>query len=277
MRAFESTATGQTLRQELTMSELGTGTARRDSSVAAALSVVLCAALAGFAGSALVPSLAAVATVAGIAVVVAAGAAVTARAGGWSGPADRVTLARTVLIGGCATCTVLILAGALSPRPWLLLVLLVPALALDAVDGPVARRTGTATPAGARFDMEMDAALLMILSVAAIASLGWWVLAIGGMRYAYVAAAQFRPQLARPLAFSQFRRQVAAVQGITLAAALSPVFSLPVARVAVALALVLLVISFGRDVIAQERGDDSRLAAIDGSGSAAIDNRSRAR
>jgi phosphatidylglycerophosphate synthase len=226
------------------------GTAMRDATVATAVATVLCVVLAGYAGPALIS---AAATVAGIGVVVAAGAAVISRTGRWSGPADRVTLSRTVLIGGCATVAVLIVAGTLPARPWWLLALVVPALLLDGVDGHVARRTGTASAAGARLDMEMDAALLLVLSVVAIGSLGWWVLAIGGMRYAFVAAAVFRPQLNAPLPFSQFRRVVAAIQGVTLAAALAPVFPLPVSRGAVALALVLLAVSFGRDVLSLER------------------------
>ena len=39
------------------------------------------------------------------------------------------------------------------------------ALILDAVDGKVARRTGTASALGARFDMEVDAFLILVLSV----------------------------------------------------------------------------------------------------------------
>ncbi|GAA4940924.1 hypothetical protein GCM10023238_03240 [Streptomyces heliomycini] len=39
------------------------------------------------------------------------------------------------------------------------------ALILDGVDGKVARRTGTSTPLGARFDMEVDAFLILVLSV----------------------------------------------------------------------------------------------------------------
>ncbi len=41
--------------------------------------------------------------------------------------------------------------------------LAVPALILDGVDGWVARRTGTANDAGARLDMEVDAALILVL------------------------------------------------------------------------------------------------------------------
>ena len=40
------------------------------------------------------------------------------------------------------------------------------ALVLDAVDGRVARRTGTVHPLGARFDMETDAFLILVLSAA---------------------------------------------------------------------------------------------------------------
>src|SRR3954447_6928710 len=198
------------------MDDVRTGTARRDSAVATALAVVLCAVLAGYTGPALLSGLAAVA---GIGLVAVAGATVMTRAGRSSGPADRATLGRAALIGGSATVGIMILAGELSPRPWWLLVLVVPALALDAVDGFVARRTGTASAVGARLDMEMDAALLLVLSPLATRSLGWWVLGIGGMRYAFVAAARFRPALRGTLAFSQFRRVVAAIQGVTLVVA----------------------------------------------------------
>ena len=64
------------------------------------------------------------------------------------------------------------------------------ALALDGVDGKVARRTGTSSALGARFDMEVDAFLILVLSAASPLSLGPWVLAIGAMRYAFVAAAE---------------------------------------------------------------------------------------
>ena len=67
---------------------------------------------------------------------------------GWAG---RVTLLRGLLVA-------LMIPDLLAPglRPWLPLVLGAMALALDGVDGPVARRTGTASPFGARFDMETD-------------------------------------------------------------------------------------------------------------------------
>jgi phosphatidylglycerophosphate synthase len=227
------------------------GTAVRDSTTAITTSVVLCTLLSILQGFDLTSWIGAAV---GVALVAVAGAAVMSRTDRWSGPADRVTLGRTVLIGGCAALAVPLLAGTLPARYWWLTALMVPALLLDFVDGLVARRTGTSSQAGARFDMEMDAALLLVLSLVAVRSLGWWVLAIGAMRYAYVAAGHFRPQLRKPLPFSQFRRVVAAVQGMMLAIGLAPVVPLTAGRCAVAVALILLVISFGRDVISLELG-----------------------
>ena len=68
------------------------------------------------------------------------------------------------------------------------------ALVLDAVGGRVARRTHSVTRLGARFDMETDAFLILVLSVAAGPLVGWWVLAIG-LR-PRVAARRARPALA---------------------------------------------------------------------------------
>jgi len=232
--------------------DVRTGTAVRDSTVAVLAAIVLCAGLVTYTGLA-AAALNGAAFVTGITVVAAAGSAVMTRAGRWSGPADRVTLARTVLIGGCATIAVLVLTGSLPDRPWWLLVLAVPALVLDGVDGKVARRTGTSSDAGARLDMEMDAALLLILSLVATQSIGWWVLGIGLMRYAFVAASWVRPNLTNPLPFSGFRRLTAAVQGVALAVGLAPIVPLWLSRVVVGLALAMLVVSFARDVVWLER------------------------
>src|SRR5919199_1802310 len=66
---------------------------------------------------------------------------------------------------------------------------------LDCVDGQVARRTRTTSALGARFDMEVDAFLLLVLSVVVARAAGPWVLAIGLMRYAYVAGGALLPWL----------------------------------------------------------------------------------
>ncbi|GMA32919.1 hypothetical protein GCM10025875_29110 [Litorihabitans aurantiacus] len=130
-----------------------------------------------------------------------------------AGPADLVTLARTALIGVVAATTVLALVGQVPVRTWPLAAVAGVALALDAVDGWVARRTGTASEAGGRLDMESDAALLLVLSALLVPVVGWFALLVGGMRYAFVLIGWWRPALRGELRFSQFRRVVAAVQG----------------------------------------------------------------
>ncbi len=159
------------------------------------------------------------------------------------GPADVVTLGRSALVG-CVTALVVDTAG---QEIVAMVVIASVALALDAVDGQVARRTGTCSPLGARFDMEVDAYLILILSVVVAQSLGPWVLMIGAMRYAFVAASWTWPWLNSPLPHSIMRKTVAAVQGIVLVAAASTLLPIWVAFAITAGALGTLVWSFGRD------------------------------
>ena len=162
------------------------------------------------------------------------------------GPADRVTLTRASLVCGVAALTADSFGG---PTPVTTLVALATvALVLDAVDGWVARRTGTVTPLGARFDMEVDAFLILVLSVYVAPSLGGWVLAIGAARYASGAAGWALPWLRRPVPPRHWRKVVAAVQGIVLTVAAAGVLPDAGAVVALAVALALLAESFGRDV-----------------------------
>ena len=80
-----------------------------------------------------------------------------------------------------------------------LVVMATVALILDAVDGPVARRTGTVSARGARFDVEVDSVLVLVLSVYVAVLLDWWVFVIGAMRYAFVAAGWEAPWLRSPV------------------------------------------------------------------------------
>src|SRR6266571_9055650 len=97
-------------------------------------------------------------------------------------PADWVTLTRTLVIAGVAG---LVADSFGRPVPITALVTLSSiALALDALDGQVARWTGTATPLGARIDGEADAFLILVLSIFVSHDYGSWVLAIGAARYA---------------------------------------------------------------------------------------------
>lgn len=163
------------------------------------------------------------------------------------GRADQVTLVRATLVGGVAA---LVTHSLRAEVPAAVVVAIASvALALDAVDGRVARRTGTASRLGARFDMEVDAFLILVLSVSVAAGLGPWVLAIGAMRYAYVVAGWLLPWLRRPVPPRHWRKAVAAIQGITLTVATSGLLPTVVSAIAVALALGLLVESFGHDVV----------------------------
>ncbi|WP_089103969.1 CDP-alcohol phosphatidyltransferase family protein [Streptomyces hyaluromycini] len=162
------------------------------------------------------------------------------------GPANRVTLGRAILVGGV---TALVADSFESSPPVTLLVgLTAVALILDGVDGKVARRTGTSTALGARFDMEVDAFLILVLSVYVSTQLGPWVLLIGGMRYAFVAAAKAAPWLNAPLPHSMARKTVAAMQGICLLLAGADLLPHLANLGVVLLALGSLVWSFGRDV-----------------------------
>jgi hypothetical protein len=125
--------------------------------------------------------------------VVGAGCAVTMaavlarglarRRGERLGPASWLTLARATLAVGVAALAADSFAH---DTPVALLVTLAAvALVLDAADGWLARRTATATGLGARFDGEVDAFLILALSVYVAPAVGNWVLAIGAARYLF--------------------------------------------------------------------------------------------
>ncbi|GAA3808231.1 CDP-alcohol phosphatidyltransferase family protein [Nocardioides panacisoli] len=185
---------------------------------------------------------------------------------GGPGPAGVITLVRAVL--ACAVAGLVADALVGSRATVTLVALASVALLLDLVDGPVARRTGTTSDLGARFDMESDAFLIAVLSVAVAPVAGVWVLAIGAMRYLFVAAGRLVPWLRRPVAPRRSAKLVAAVQGVVLAVASADVLPLVTVRVALAAALVLLVWSFAGDLRVQW---PLRHEAIEPDGSAYVD------
>ncbi|MEP7194705.1 MAG: CDP-alcohol phosphatidyltransferase family protein [Actinomycetota bacterium] len=162
------------------------------------------------------------------------------------GPADWVTLARATLAGGVAA-----LIADLSGRPapvTMLVALTVVALLLDAVDGWVARRTGTESTLGGIFDGEVDAFLILVLSVYVARSAGAWVLTIGAARYAFLAAGWLLPWMRRTLPPRYWRKVVAATAGVTLTLAVPDVLPRFLTNAVLTLSLALLAESFGRDV-----------------------------
>jgi phosphatidylglycerophosphate synthase len=162
------------------------------------------------------------------------------------GPAGWVTLARATLAVGVAALVADSFAQAGSVA--LLVSLTVVALALDAVDGWVARRTRTTATLGAHFDAEVDAFLILVLSVYVARSAGAWVLAIGAARYAFFAAGWALPWMREPLPPRFWRKVVAATQGIVLTVAVADVLPPALTQAALVAALALLAESFGRDV-----------------------------
>jgi len=204
------------------------------------------------------------------------------------GPANAVTITRSTLVGLITALAVTALIGpagvvfsgapawlvAVAPpayaayaahavMPGLLVALAVPALALDAVDGWVARRTRTVTELGGRFDMEVDAFLLLVLSCYVAPILGAWVLSIGLMRYAFVVAGRLVPFLRSPLPRRYWRKVVTAACGIALVLAASALVSPVLSALAVVIALALLVESFGRDTVwLVTRAPAARLRAV---------------
>jgi phosphatidylglycerophosphate synthase len=162
------------------------------------------------------------------------------------GPANVVTLSRALLVGGV---TALVANSVNHPVPTAVVVALVAvALSLDGVDGQVARRTGSTSALGARFDMEIDAFLILVLSVFVAGSLGWWTVAIGAFRYVFVAASWASPWLTAALPPKFSRKVVAAVQGVVLVVATAGLLPHAVTFAAVAAALASLTWSFGRDI-----------------------------
>ena len=131
----------------------------------------------------------------------------------------------------------------------MLVTLTVVALALDMVDGWVARRSETASALGARFDGEVDAFLILVLSVYVARSAGAWVLAIGAARYVFLAAGWVLPWLREPLPPRYWRKVAAATQGIVLTIAAADVLPPALTQTALVVALALLAESFGRDVV----------------------------
>src|SRR5215208_2665251 len=167
------------------------------------------------------------------------------------GAANRVTLTRATLVGGVAALVADSLIGPVNVAT--AVGLAVVALVLDGLDGWVARRTGTASALGARFDMEVDAFLILVLSVYVAQSVGPWVLAIGAARYAVWAAGWVLPWMRTPVPPRYWRKPVAAIQGAVLAVAAADPLPGVAITVAIAVAMVLLAESFGRDVLWQWR------------------------
>lgn len=163
------------------------------------------------------------------------------------GPADLVTLGRAALACGVGALVVDSAANGAAGGVPALVGLACVALVLDAVDGRVARRTGTTSRLGARLDGEADAFLMLVLSAYVATTVGPWVLAVGLVRYVFAVAGWGLPWLRADLPPRYWRKVVTATAGIALVVAAADV-SVAATYAGLALAAVLLAESFGRDV-----------------------------
>jgi phosphatidylglycerophosphate synthase len=108
------------------------------------------------------------------------------------------------------------------PRLWMPGAVLV-FLALDSIDGKVARARGEASKFGAAFDMETDALCVLVVSLLLwqLGAAGAWVLVAGLWRYVYVALVAVIPSLSEAPR-SNIGRVVYALMMLAFAFALWP-------------------------------------------------------
>ncbi len=165
------------------------------------------------------------------------------------GAANRVTLARAGIAALAAG-----LIGPFEPTPalsWSIAALAGLALLLDGADGWLARHHGSTSRFGARFDMEVDAFLILVLAVLVYhsAKAGGWVLLSGGMRYGFVALGQVLPWLKQPLPPRKRRQTICVIQSVALVLCLTPILVPPWTNLLAAGALGLLATSFASDAV----------------------------
>ena len=159
------------------------------------------------------------------------------------GPANWVTTARAALValvaGAIGEARLPVIAAAAAD-------VAIVATLLDGVDGWLARRSRMSSAFGARFDMEVDALLILALSVLAWTydKAGAWVLASGLLRYVFVVAGWIWPWMERPLEPSRRRQTVCVIQIVALIAVILPAVMPPLSTGIAAAALAMLAASF---------------------------------
>ena len=164
------------------------------------------------------------------------------------GAANSVTLVRAAL----TVLLVALLGTAVTPAlGWVLVGLGTAGVVLDGVDGALARRRNEASTFGARFDMETDALLILVLAalVWQHGKAGPWILAAGLLRYGFVAASWALPSLGAALPPSRRRQAVCVVQIVSLLGALAPIVVPPWSAALALAGLAALVWSFAVDVV----------------------------
>ena len=166
------------------------------------------------------------------------------------GLANCITLARLIITALLAS-TIGSLHLITETGLWTLIAFAISAALLDGLDGVVARTRGETSSFGAKFDMEVDAAFILILALLVweLSKIGPWVLAAGLLRYIFVAASWPLSALRAPLPPS-FRRKLACVlQTVASIFALCPLVSSTLQLTGIAAATIFLFLSFIRDTL----------------------------
>ena len=190
------------------------------------------------------------------------------------GVANRVTLLRAGIATVLAAIAIEGLAGGYnglglgmvgtgSAWTWAVVSAAIAGLALDGVDGWLARRLELTSAFGARFDMEVDAFSVLALSMLVMVSgrAGGWVLLIGLMRYIFIGLGWIWPALSAPLPPSFRRQAICVLTTIVLLISLLPAMRAPGAGILLGSALAALAWSFGVDTLTLlTRGRDRRAA-----------------
>ena len=161
------------------------------------------------------------------------------------GNANRITLFRGCMVSWLAAFV--ITDGTGHQAIWVSGVASV-CLALDGLDGFIARKTNSVSDYGARFDMEFDAMLMLVLCWLAFhwGQAGPWVLFCGLARYVWGAATLKFLWLNKRVP-GDFRRKTCCVIGVMgLIGAVSP---LPFSVMWAAIATGTLALSFGMDLV----------------------------
>lgn len=167
------------------------------------------------------------------------------------GLCNLVTLLRFMLV-------TVVIAALLAPdlSDWPVFLFAFTALALDGVDGWLARHGGHVSDFGASFDMEVDGVLALTLALLAFADgqAGLVVLLLGLPMYLFRAAQFFMPWLKTDLAPRFSRKVVCVVQIAVIIVIAVPVTGRPLTDVLALFTLLALVWSFGLDIRALWRG-----------------------
>jgi phosphatidylglycerophosphate synthase len=164
-----------------------------------------------------------------------------------------VTIARLMLVA-------ILIAGlvAQTAAPWAMFAVAALAFVMDGADGWLARREGYISTFGARFDVEVDSALALVLAISAFQSgnVGAYVIILGLPRYLFLFAQYPFPWLNGDLPARFSRKVVCVVQIAALLLVTAPIVSAPIAGIAAGIAALALIWSFWLDLrlLWRERG-----------------------